>query len=276
MILTRLVRPTLFTVGVCGTCFCGCAIFQYERSKNRTITDLRAKWTRHRIEKTQKFFAIRDKVNTWANQLTKGQKIAGATIFINFLVLGAWRINGLTNVMSRYFLCRVSDKVPLSPMILSCFSHISPMHFGFNMYALYSFSDFATALLGPEQVIGLYLSAGAVSSLTSVAHRLLIKSPATSLGASGALFGVISYICTKSPDSGLLVFFIPVAAGVAIKSLMLLDTVGLIAKWKLFDHAAHLGGASFGMWYAMKGEELFHHHKASVINSWIKLKSANK
>jgi len=29
---------------------------------------------------------------------------------------------------------------------------------------------------------------------------------------------------------------------------MTLDVVGCILGWKYFDHAAHLGGALFGMW----------------------------
>ena len=32
-----------------------------------------------------------------------------------------------------------------------------------------------------------------------------------------------------------------------LKALLCLDTVGLIMRWKLFDHAAHLGGALFGL-----------------------------
>lgn len=33
----------------------------------------------------------------------------------------------------------------------------------------------------------------------------------------------------------------------AIKAIMALDTAGVIFGWKIFDHAAHLGGALCGM-----------------------------
>lgn len=34
----------------------------------------------------------------------------------------------------------------------------------------------------------------------------------------------------------------------ALKAILALDAVGLCLGWKFFDHAAHLGGALFGMW----------------------------
>jgi hypothetical protein len=33
----------------------------------------------------------------------------------------------------------------------------------------------------------------------------------------------------------------------AIKVIMGIDAAGVVMGWKLFDHAAHLGGALFGM-----------------------------
>lgn len=34
----------------------------------------------------------------------------------------------------------------------------------------------------------------------------------------------------------------------ALKAIVALDATGLILGWRFFDHAAHLGGALFGMW----------------------------
>lgn len=33
----------------------------------------------------------------------------------------------------------------------------------------------------------------------------------------------------------------------ALKAIIAMDTAGMILGWKFFDHAAHLGGALFGM-----------------------------
>lgn len=274
--LRLLFRPTLFTIGVCGTCFCGSAIVHYENRKRSfpTMQDwITAQTQRQRSMIATKYLDIRQNINTWKNQLSTGQKIAYGTIFLNIVVLGAWRINSFRPVMMKYFVSQTSTtKIPLSPMILSCFSHSMPLHFAFNMYALYSFSNFATALLGPEQLIGLFISAGAFSSLTSIAHRLLTGRKIPSLGASGALLGVIAYICVARPQSELLLFFIPIAAGNAIKALMVVDFIGVIARWQYIDHAAHLGGSLFGVWYATYGEKIYYKHRRDIVNQWVKLK----
>lgn len=47
-----------------------------------------------------------------------------------------------------------------SPMLLSTFSHFSLFHMAANMYVLWSFSSSIVSLLGREQFIAVYLSAG--------------------------------------------------------------------------------------------------------------------
>lgn len=285
--LRLLVKPTIFTVGVCGTCFCVASIAQHENNKSRfpfgaaaprkrPAASVFQDWTQQqqRLNLANSFGDLRRKINAWKNGLTTGQKIACGTIFINFVVFCGWRSRALIPVMNQFFLSQTSKtSIPLSPMILSCFSHSSALHFGVNMYALYSFSTIANALLGPEQLIGLFIGAGTVSSLASIAHRLITGRVVPSLGASGALLGVIAYVCVTRPDSGLLLFFIPLAAGTAIKGLMLVDTVGLLARWSFIDHAAHLGGSLFGVWYATYGERLFYDNRRKVVEQWIKLRS---
>lgn len=45
-------------------------------------------------------------------------------------------------------------------MILSTFSHFSFFHMAANMYVLWSFSTSAVSLLGREQFMAVYMSAG--------------------------------------------------------------------------------------------------------------------
>lgn len=45
-------------------------------------------------------------------------------------------------------------------MILSSFSHFSFLHMAANMYVLWSFSSSAVSMLGREQFVAVYLSAG--------------------------------------------------------------------------------------------------------------------
>lgn len=281
--LRLLARPALYATGVCGTCFCCAAIVQHER---RQIKYSNSRWRPFSVVQDWTQKQRQREKNVWsepwrrftkfADQFSTSQKIAGCTVILNLAVFAAWRIPSLSNIMNQHFMSRIStSRIPLSPMILSCFSHHNPLHLALNMSCLYSFSDVATHLLGPEQLVGLFVSAGAVSSFTSLAHRLVTKSNVGSLGASGALFGVLAYICYTRPDYNLLLLFIPVTAGTALTGLMLLDLVGVIARWRALDHAAHLGGALFGVWYATHGRDIFNRHKGAIVERWTELKKQN-
>lgn len=275
--LRLLIRPTLFTAGVCGACYCGTAIVEYENRKRnfRVIPNWTINVNKHRSDFGRKYNQIRQRINIWKNGLTTGEKIASCTILANFFVVCAWNVRKFTPFMMKYFQSQVSTtRIPLSPMILSCFSHAAPLHFCVNMFVVYSFSNLATNLMGPEQLVGLFIGAGAVSSLASLVCRLSTKSINPSLGASGAILGILGYICTVSPDTKLLLFFVPVDAGYAIKLMLLFDFVGLVARWRFIDHAAHLGGALFGIWYATYGEKLYMRHKKSVVDTWLQIKTS--
>lgn len=69
------------------------------------------------------------------------------------------------------------------PMILSTFSHYSAFHIFANMYVLHSFSNGAVQSLGAEQFLGLYLSAGVLSSFASYLYKGVMAQPGLSLGA---------------------------------------------------------------------------------------------
>lgn len=67
---------------------------------------------------------------------------------------------------------------------------------------------------------------------------------------SGAIMTVLAYVCAQYPDTQLSILFLPTitfSAGAAIKVIMGIDFAGCVMGWKFFDHAAHLGGAAFGM-----------------------------
>ena len=67
---------------------------------------------------------------------------------------------------------------------------------------------------------------------------------------SGAILGILASSCELHPDIKLMIIFLPfftIPASVAIKGIILFDAAGMLLKWQIFDHAAHLGGALFGM-----------------------------
>lgn len=148
-----------------------------------------------------------------------------------------------------YFTRLLCLLVPLClPMVLSTFSHYSLFHLGVNMYAFHSFSRAIGDAMDSGQFTALYLTSGVTASLASLSYKVAVGSTVASLGASGAILGVVSFVCTAMPNSQLLLFFIPMSAAHAIKAIMAFDTVGLFMKWSILDHAAHLGGTLYGQW----------------------------
>ncbi|VDN60027.1 unnamed protein product [Dracunculus medinensis] len=139
-----------------------------------------------------------------------------------------------------------------SPMLLSAFSHLNLIHLALNMYVLYSFGGaIIDRFLGPNQFAAFYLTSAAVSSFTSILHKCITRSPIRALGASGAILALLIYTCALVPGSRLQFVFLPTfdfSAQSAIIALILFDLAGILFKFRLFDHAAHLGGSLFGLY----------------------------
>ena len=71
---------------------------------------------------------------------------------------------------------------------------------------------------------------------------------------------ILAYVCTRYPDTQLGILFLPMftfSAGAAIKVIMGIDLAGCIMGWKFFDHAAHLGGALLGVYWAYFGRDIW-------------------
>ncbi|KAK7156011.1 hypothetical protein R3I94_006166 [Phoxinus phoxinus] len=268
----RLVRPFVFTIGFTGCSFGGAAIWQYESLKSRVKTyfdDVKADW----LEKIrpQKQGDLRKQVNQWWNSLSEGQKTVTGIIAVNVLVFCCWRVPSLQIFMLKYFTSNPAAKALCWPMLLSTFSHYSFFHLAANMYVLWSFSSSIINMMGKEQFVAVYLSAGVISSFVSYLGKTGMGRFGPSLGASGAIMTVLAAVCTKMPEAKMAIIFLPMytfAAGTALKAIVALDAAGLILRWRFFDHAAHLGGVFFGIWYILYGHELIWKNREPLVKLW--------
>ncbi|KAK3531392.1 hypothetical protein QTP70_018195 [Hemibagrus guttatus] len=281
--LGRLVKPLVFTVGILTPSqFTGCsfgtaAIWQYESLKSRVqsyFDEVRADW----LDKIrpQKQGDLRKQINQWWNSLSEGQRTVTGIIAANALVFFCWRIPSLQRSMVKYFTSNPASSAVCWPMMLSSFSHYSFLHMAANMYVLWSFSSSAVSMMGKEQFIAVYLSAGVISSFASYVCKTLTGRLGPSLGASGAIMTVLAAVCTKMPEAKLAIVFLPMytfTAGNALKAIVALDTAGLILGWRFFDHAAHLGGALFGIWYIFYGNDLIWKNREPLVKMWHNLRT---
>ncbi|XP_019716832.1 presenilins-associated rhomboid-like protein, mitochondrial isoform X1 [Hippocampus comes] len=273
----RLVRPLLFTVGFTGCSFGSAAIWQYESLKSRVqgyFDELRADWL-ERV-RPQKRGDVRKEVNQWWNSLSEGQRTVTAILAANVVVFCCWRVPWLQRSMFKYFTADPVSKTLCSPMLLSTFSHVSFFHMAANMYVLWSFSTSAVSMLGREQFLAVYMSAGVISTFFSYVCKMATGRFGPSLGASGAIMTILAAVCTKMPEAKLAIIFLPMftfSAANALKAIVAMDTAGLVLGWRFFDHAAHLGGAMFGIWYILFGHELIWKNREPFVKFWHELRT---
>lgn len=277
-------KSALFCIAFSSSCFVGASIMEYEKIRSQALSALKRSnpidWIRkHHNNVIEKQKELNDEMsrlkgemrNLW-NQLSPGEKVWGPICFLNIAVFGLWRVPALRSFMLRYFASNpagTQSNVYWS-MFLSNFSHYSLFHLFANMYVLHSFSSVVRSM-GTEQFLAMYLSAGVISSFASYALKIGTSTPGFSLGASGAIMAVIAYVCTQFPNTQLSILFIPgwqFSADSAIKVVLCLDLAGIIFKWRLFDHAAHLGGAAFGIFWSYYGKDNIWPQREKVIGLW--------
>ncbi|XP_043858928.1 presenilins-associated rhomboid-like protein, mitochondrial isoform X1 [Dromiciops gliroides] len=277
--LRNLVKPLFFTVGFTGCAFGSAAIWQYESLKSRVqsyFDAVKADWLDSLTP--QKEGNFRKQINKWWNTLSDGQRTVTGIIAANVFVFCLWRVPSLQRSMIKYFTSNPASKALCSPMLLSTFSHFSLLHMMANMYVLWSFSTSIVNILGKEQFVAVYLSAGVISTFVSYVSKVATGRFGPSLGASGAIMTVLAAVCTKIPEGKLAIIFLPMftfTAGNALKAIIAMDTAGMILGWKFFDHAAHLGGALFGIWYITHGHELIWKNREPLVKIWHEMRTNN-
>ncbi|XP_068601567.1 presenilin-associated rhomboid-like protein, mitochondrial [Brachionichthys hirsutus] len=273
----RLVKPLAFTVGFTGCSFGLAAIWQYESLKGRAqsyLNGLQADWLGGL--RPQKRGNVRRTVNLWWHSLSEGQRTVSAIVAANAVVFCCWRVPSLQRTMIKYFTANPASKTLCAPMLLSTFSHRGVLHLSTNMLVLWSFSTSAVSMLGQEQFVAVYLSAGVLSSLVSYVWKTASGRLGSSLGASGAVMAVLAAVCTGMPEVKLAIVLLPIftfSGASALKAIVAMDTAGMVLGWKLFDHAAHLGGAVFGIWYVLSGQEVVWKNRKPLVEHWHNLRT---
>lgn len=201
-----------------------------------------------------------------------------AIMVSNLAVFLAWKRRAINHQMTKWFTITTQRELrnPVS-MILSMFSHYSFIHLFMNMYIFRNFSyaweqmaQQANAsylsnivpgsnIASAAEFFAFFLSAGVCGGLLDFVVKSICSIPNPSLGASGALMGIIGYICSRSPDSRMQIVFMPslnFTADSALKGLLAFDGIGVILTMLgrsypflpfQLSHAGHLGGILFGM-----------------------------
>ncbi|XP_015781431.1 presenilins-associated rhomboid-like protein, mitochondrial [Tetranychus urticae] len=263
----QLWKPAVITISVTGVSFASAIIIDYE--KHRFSKDLLPE-SFHQLRR--KYEIINRIYLTWI-RLNPCEKVFFGICAFNLLV--CFGLKTIPHRLFPYFVSQARTKMLLPSMILHIFSHSSLLHLAANMYVLYSCLPMINYHLGTSQSWALYLSAGVFASFISIVHKCCRGIHQPSLGASGAILGILAASCMINPDAKLGILFIPnllFPAKYGICGIIAFDTMGIIRRWKLFDHAAHLGGTLFGIWYINYGQELIWRQRNRFLRSYVELK----
>ncbi|KAL5536889.1 hypothetical protein ACEPAF_712 [Sanghuangporus sanghuang] len=86
-----------------------------------------------------------------------------------------------------------------------------------------------------------------------------------SLGASGAIYATVTMTALAYPDAQVFLLFPPIPLPITwgVGGLVLMDLIGVIKGWRMFDHWAHLSGAAFGVLYYRYGSDFWNWLRAS-------------
>ncbi|XP_048747308.2 presenilins-associated rhomboid-like protein, mitochondrial [Ostrea edulis] len=261
---SRLFKHFQLTVTVCGCSFVGSMIWQYENIKQKI------KEVKHQINAHGEF----------RMHYVDFTNLVSGIIVANVAVFAMWKIPRLLPFMQRYFLCSPCRSQSVFGGFFAAFSHDNFFHLFCNMYVLWSFSAVTLNLFGKEQFLAVYLSGAALSSFLSICNKVLLRIPTASVGASGAICALIGATCVTYPDGKLSIALVnqifphSFTAQSGLIGLITLDTLGILLRWKLFDHAAHLGGTLFGIWYVKYGQDLIWKKRESFLQWWHKIRES--
>lgn len=143
--------------------------------------------------------------------MSEAEKTLAGLIAINTVVFGCWQIPRLAPFMSKWFLHLPGSRQNIT-LLTSCFSHQEFFHFALNMVGLWSFGRVVHDHLGREQFLAMYLGVGIGANMVSHVASLAVRHSRPllpSLGASGAIYGLVASTAVLYPNSSISLIFLP-------------------------------------------------------------------
>jgi len=149
-------------------------------------------------------------------------------------------------------------------LLTHMFMHGGIAHIAFNMFALYSFGSALEHQWGGKKFLFFYISCGLGAALLQNGINFLTNDiDSIAVGASGAIYGLLTAFAFMYPNAGLALLFIPVPikAKYFVPGLLAIDLFLGVKGNSIFGggtgiaHFAHIGGALIGfvmMWYWKK------------------------
>ena len=169
-------------------------------------------------------------------------------IIINILMLVLTYLNN--PLMSKWFaLNPISFIWKPWQLVTYMFMHGGFGHLFFNMYTLFIFGSVLENVWGTKKFLTFYFVTGIGAALVNIGVQYLTGSFALTVGASGAIYGILMGYAMLYPDSRLTLLFPPVSMKAKWFVLIFAGIellTGVTGTGGGIAHFAHLGGLIFG------------------------------
>ncbi|MDR2087169.1 MAG: rhomboid family intramembrane serine protease [Dysgonamonadaceae bacterium] len=203
-------------------------------------------------------------------------------LIINFIVwAGCWLTRGMSLSVALLFGLKSFGTAAFSPyqLVTYMFTHVDFLHIFFNMFALFMFGSIIERTWGAKRYLIYYLATGIGAGLVQLLVWHVMGVDGITIGASGAVFGLLLAFGMLFPNAPLFLMFIPIP----IKAKYMVIGYGLIEFFfGVFNysddnvaHFAHLGGMLFGiiliLYWRKKENRYYYNNRPSVWNKLTKL-----
>lgn len=127
-------------------------------------------------------------------------------------------------------------------LVAALFLHANLLHILFNMYALYSIGEEIEYVFGTKKFLIVYFVSGILSNLSSV-----VFSNNISVGASGAIFGLLGFLLYKKWKERDLMLY-GQSLNIDMKALIMVIGINIFFGLSVpgIDNYAHIGGLVSG------------------------------
>jgi len=150
------------------------------------------------------------------------------------------------------------------------FLHGSFQHLFYNMLALGLFGSILEKIIGSKKFLIVFFVSGIFAGIGSLIFY------SSSIGASGAIYGILGVLAVLRPRMIVYFSFIPLPLALAVTFWAIGDLIGLFLPTDLIAYAAHLFGLIFGLLYGLKlrkkyGETIFRKKKEEINDKEFKI-----
>jgi membrane associated rhomboid family serine protease len=149
-----------------------------------------------------------------------------------------------------------SGGAPFAPwqLVTYAFLHGGLLHLFFNMFALYMFGSAIEQVFGARRYVVFYFVSVLSAAITQLIVAALTEGVYPTIGASGAVFGLLLAYGMYFPHNRVMLLFppIPMRARVFVVVYAVLELfLGVTGSQPGVAHFAHLGGMA-GAWLLMR------------------------